>query len=125
MSQPVHSRLHPLLRAYPGAVLEIALDGSLGASNGRLEARLGRGGDGPVTRLLEPTSAARLLRLIERGPRPEPASATSLWRMPDPADRTCARPASTTWLVPVESVCTRAPSSIQVTISSSECGWSG
>ena len=56
--------------------------------------------------------------------RPEPASATSLCRTPDPADSTWARPASTTCRAPVESVCTSAPSSTHVTISSSECGCS-
>ena len=57
--------------------------------------------------------------------RPDAGSATSLCRMPVPAESTCARPASTTWRAPVESVCTSAPSSTQVTISSSACGCSG
>ena len=57
--------------------------------------------------------------------RPDPGSATSLCRMPVPAESTCARPASTTCAAPVESVWTSAPSSTQVTISSSECGCSG
>ena len=56
--------------------------------------------------------------------RPERASAISLCRIPEPADRTWARPAPTTCRAPVESVCTSAPSSTQVTISSSECGCS-
>ena len=34
MSQPVRSRLHPALRAYPGAVLELTPEGAVGGSNG-------------------------------------------------------------------------------------------
>ena len=64
MSQsPVDSRLHPLLRAYPGAVIELAADGSVGASNGRLEARLG----GTFSRLLDAASAAKVRRLLDAG----------------------------------------------------------
>ena len=56
------------LRAFPGAVLEIAPDGTVLDSNGRLEQVLGRDMVGlPLARVLDPDSRAKWARLLGSG----------------------------------------------------------
>ena len=72
MSTRSGTELHPALRAFPGAVLELALDGTVLESNGRLERSLERGLAGvPLAAALDRASGAKLEELLRRGPPPE------------------------------------------------------
>src|SRR5262249_32182152 len=58
----------PALRAFPGAVLELAPDGVVLASNGRLESELERALAGrPLADALDRASALKLDELLRRG----------------------------------------------------------
>lgn len=60
--------LHASLRAFPAAVLEIAPDGTVLDSNGRLERKLERDVVGlPITRVLDEDSRAKWDRLLALG----------------------------------------------------------
>ena len=63
----VRGRLHACLQAFPGAVVEVAPDGVVADSNGRLEALLARQIIGhPFADLLDATSQAKWERLLAR-----------------------------------------------------------
>jgi signal transduction histidine kinase len=59
--------LHPALRAFPGAVLELAMDGTVLDSNGRLEAELERGLAGHrLAEAIDAPSRAKLAEILRR-----------------------------------------------------------
>jgi signal transduction histidine kinase len=74
------SGLHPALRAFPGAVLELAPDGVVLESNGSLERALGRAVAGHrLDALLDEASRLKLAEMLRRRPAPgEPATAWEL-----------------------------------------------
>jgi signal transduction histidine kinase len=68
--------LHPLLRGFPGAVLELAPDGTVLDSNGVLERRLERGLAGrPLGDALDAVSRRKLEALLARRPLPDDGEA--------------------------------------------------
>ncbi|HEX8243398.1 MAG TPA: ATP-binding protein [Longimicrobium sp.] len=68
MSNLTGSTLHPALRAFPGAVLELAPDGVVAASNGRLERALERTLAGRrLAEALDEASALKLDEMLRRG----------------------------------------------------------
>lgn len=74
--------LHPVLRAFPGAVLELGRDGVVLASNGWLERALERGVAGqPFGAVLDAGSRRKLEAILTREPRPGGASAASPWEL--------------------------------------------
>jgi signal transduction histidine kinase len=61
--------LHPLLRGFPGIVLELGRDGTVAESNGALERALERGVAGhPLSSVLDASSARKLETILSRGP---------------------------------------------------------
>ena len=84
MSPIVHTGLHPALRGFPGAVLELdAADGTVLESNGRLEAELGcRVLGAPLDRVLDEASRRKLRALLDRLSAPEAgAPAEGAWEL--------------------------------------------
>ncbi|HEU0014278.1 MAG TPA: ATP-binding protein [Longimicrobium sp.] len=86
MSTITPAGIHPALRGFPGAVLELSLgDGTVTESNGRLEAELPgcRVVGAPLDRVLDAASGRKLRTLLDRlaappeGP-PEPSAAWEL-----------------------------------------------
>jgi len=74
------SSLHPALRAFPGAVVELAPDGVVLSSNGRLERALERQVAGNrLDDLLDEASRRKLAEMIRR--RPVPGEEPSLWEL--------------------------------------------
>jgi signal transduction histidine kinase len=64
---PARTGLHACLRGFPGAVIEVAGDGSVVDSNGKLEGLLGRAVVGrPFVDALDSTSRAKWNRLLAR-----------------------------------------------------------
>ncbi len=75
------TELHPALRAFPGAVLELAPDGVVMASNGRLERELSRGLAGRLLAdALDAASALKLAELLRRGGEPQ-GDPPALWEL--------------------------------------------
>jgi signal transduction histidine kinase len=69
MNNPTALGLHPLLRGFPGIVLELGRDGVVAESNGCLERTLERGVVGqPLGAVLDPASARKLETILVRGP---------------------------------------------------------
>ncbi|HEX6908866.1 MAG TPA: ATP-binding protein [Longimicrobium sp.] len=69
MKTPWALGLHPLLRGFPGMVLELGRDGVVAESNGALERVLERGVAGqPFARVLDGPSARKLETILARGP---------------------------------------------------------
>ncbi|HEX2204464.1 MAG TPA: ATP-binding protein [Longimicrobium sp.] len=80
MSTRIGPELHPALRAFPGAVLELAGDGTVLESNGRLERELERALAGHrLDAVLDAASRAKLATLLER--RADLGDAPSLWEL--------------------------------------------
>ncbi|HEX8455265.1 MAG TPA: ATP-binding protein [Longimicrobium sp.] len=80
MSFRIGQGMHPALRAFPGAVLELGADGVVLDSNGRLDELLGR--PLPGTRLeaaLDRPSRLKVEQLLLR--RPEPGEAPVAWEL--------------------------------------------
>ena len=72
MKNPSALGLHPLLRGFPGIVLELGRDGVVAESNGALERVLERGVAGqPFASVLDPSSRRKLDTILARGPVPE------------------------------------------------------
>ncbi|HYH80674.1 MAG TPA: histidine kinase dimerization/phospho-acceptor domain-containing protein, partial [Longimicrobium sp.] len=72
--------LHPALRAFPGAVLELAPDGMVLESNGRLEAALERAvAGGRLDDLLDEASRQKLAEMLRR--RPAPGEPPITWEL--------------------------------------------
>ena len=69
MSTPSSPGLHPVLRGYPGIVLELRRDGTVVESNGALERALERGVTGrPLGAGLDEPSRRKLETILARGP---------------------------------------------------------
>lgn len=67
LSAPTRAGLHVCLRGFPGAVVEVARDGRVVDSNGKLEGLLGHPVVGqPFVDVLDPTSRAKWARLLAR-----------------------------------------------------------
>ncbi|HSU17634.1 ATP-binding protein [Longimicrobium sp.] len=80
MNKVVGSGLHPALRAFPGAVVELAPDGVVMASNGWLERELERTlADRPLAGVLDAASRAKLEEMLRR--RPGPGEQPTLWEL--------------------------------------------
>jgi signal transduction histidine kinase len=80
MNRTVGTALPPALRAFPGVVLELAPDGHVLDSNGRLEAELERPVTGrPMSEVLDAASGLKLEEMLRR--RPEPAEPALLWEL--------------------------------------------
>ncbi|HEU4454006.1 MAG TPA: histidine kinase dimerization/phospho-acceptor domain-containing protein, partial [Longimicrobium sp.] len=81
MKSTVGTPLHPALRAFPGAVVELSSpDGIVLESNGVLERRVEREIAGrPFAEALDPASRAKLERILLR--RPGPGEAPSAWEL--------------------------------------------
>src|SRR5215213_10500920 len=72
--------LHPALRAFPGAVLELAPDGVVLESNGCLERALERAVAGQrLDDLLDHASRLKLAEMLRR--RPEPGEHPTPWEL--------------------------------------------
>jgi len=79
MNKVVGTELHPALRAFPGAVVELAPDGVVMESNGRLERELEREVAGrPLAEVLDAASRLKLDELLRRGAEPGVAA---LWEL--------------------------------------------
>ncbi|HEX6751336.1 MAG TPA: HAMP domain-containing sensor histidine kinase [Longimicrobium sp.] len=75
------TELHPALRAFPGAVLELAPDGVVMASNGRLERELSRALAGRrLADALDAASALKLAELLRRATEPQ-GDPPALWEL--------------------------------------------
>ena len=69
MKIPSALGLHPLMRGFPGIVLELGRDGVVGESNGCLERALERGVVGqPLGAVLDSASGRKLETILARGP---------------------------------------------------------
>jgi signal transduction histidine kinase len=80
MSTRVGPDLHPALRAFPGAVLELGAGGVVLESNGALERSLERALIGrPLAEALDAPSRAKLARLLAEPP--EPGTAPPVWEL--------------------------------------------
>ena len=74
------TELHPALRAFPGAVVELAPDGVVVGSNGFLDRALERRVTGSrLDDLLDEASRLKLAEMLRR--RPEPGETPSLWEL--------------------------------------------
>jgi len=83
MKNPGALSLHPLLRGFPGIVLELGRDGVVAESNGALERRLERGVvGGPLGAVLDAASRRKLETLLSRGStRDERERAPASWEL--------------------------------------------
>ncbi|MBD0318951.1 MAG: hypothetical protein ICV87_01360 [Gemmatimonadetes bacterium] len=80
MSQRISQGMHPALRAFPGVVVELGVDGVAVDSNGRLEQLLGREVVGSrLDPLLDRASRLKVEQLLVR--RPEPGAAPMSWEL--------------------------------------------
>ncbi|MBV9108843.1 MAG: hypothetical protein JO306_05525 [Gemmatimonadetes bacterium] len=80
MNKTVGTALPPALRAFPGVVLELAPDGHVLESNGRLETELDRPVTGrPMAEVLDAASGLKLEEMLRR--RPEPGGPALLWEL--------------------------------------------
>jgi signal transduction histidine kinase len=71
MKNPGALGLHPLLRGFPGIVLELGRDGAVAESNGALERTLERGVvGGSLAGVLDGPSRRKLETILARGPSP-------------------------------------------------------
>ena len=83
MKNPLALGLHPLLRGFPGIVLELGRDGVVAESNGCLERTLERGVVGqPLGAVLDAASARKLETILTRGPAvDEEGRGTAAWEL--------------------------------------------
>ncbi|HEX6041545.1 sensor histidine kinase [Longimicrobium sp.] len=81
MNTPSALGLHPLLRGFPGIVLELRRDGVVVESNGALERVLERGvAGGPFGTVLDTASRRKLDTILTRGP-DEPGRQPTPWEL--------------------------------------------
>jgi signal transduction histidine kinase len=82
MKNPGHLGLTPLLRGFPGMVLELGRDGVVAESNGVLERGLERTVAGrPLATVLDASSRRKLETILSRGPVPEEAARPTPWEL--------------------------------------------
>jgi signal transduction histidine kinase len=83
MKNPSALGLHPLMRGFPGIVLELGRDGVVAESNGCLERTLERGVvGGPLAAVLDASSARKLETILSRGPAvDEEGRASTAWEL--------------------------------------------
>jgi signal transduction histidine kinase len=82
MKNPLALGLHPLLRGFPGIVLELGRDGVVAESNGCLERTLERGVvGGPLGAVLDSSSARKLETILSRGPMPDEGGRSTPWEL--------------------------------------------
>jgi signal transduction histidine kinase len=82
MKIPSALGLHPLLRGFPGIVLELGRDGVVAESNGCLERTLERGVvGGPLGAVLDASSARKLETILSRGPMPDEGGRSTPWEL--------------------------------------------
>ena len=80
MKTPAGHDLHPVLRAFPGVVVELSADGVVVESNGRLERALERTLVGErLEAALDAASRAKWEHVLRR--RPEPGAPPTLWEL--------------------------------------------
>ena len=79
---PAALGLHPLLRGFPGFVLELSRDGTVLESNGRLERALERGVVGaPFAAVLDAASRSKLETILARAPEQPGGDPGSAWEL--------------------------------------------
>ena len=80
MSVRAGQRMHPALRAFPGAVVELGANGVVLDSNGRLDALLGRPSPGtPLHGVLDRASRLKVEQLLLR--RAQPGAPSVAWEL--------------------------------------------
>ncbi|HEX2077640.1 MAG TPA: HAMP domain-containing sensor histidine kinase [Longimicrobium sp.] len=79
---PAALGLHPLLRGFPGFVLELSRDGTVLESNGRMEHALERGVVGtPLSAVLDAPSRRKLETILARAPEQPGRDPGSAWEL--------------------------------------------
>ena len=80
MNPQLRQGMHPALRAFPGAVLELGPDGVVASSNGRVDLLVGRTLTGTrLEAMLDRASRAKLEQLLTR--RPAPGELAGAWEL--------------------------------------------